>query len=513
MTEDLHPNNRLRGYSARGDRGLKRGRTDISLMDEERYQAFRQEIRKDISKLGKSIAQKRFERDILRKVAIARKKSKRRANDNEFNKKESIILDALYPERRRQKRWIPPRRRSGHTKEITLKGLSLIDTPEQTLKLLGDIAEAESRAHSLRINFPDPMCFDMSPYLIFKLMTEAFPPNLLFGGKISDTVRKVLIAVGMSQFMKTPHLTPATQLLRDKLEKDRGTSTTAKDILGEQQENDFFDDGEIMPFSLRMGGGIDAANLAKSEQRDEKVANEFLTTLKKWIARHNPEQIISEDMGKKIKDVMTEIFDNALRHADPETETGTWYTVGVLQKKTNNSGQELVVGNIAILNFGKTIAETLKSAPQSVQDDIQEYVSLHRKDFNEDTLSTLCALQDRVSRIDPNDKANAKLNGVGLMTTIMNVFDPLFSSKLPQFQPSFTLVSGRAWINAQAPYNKPAGKHGTRTLAFNAENDISLPPDRNHVKTLERSFPGTIISIRFVIGADKLEPELSEGTE
>ena len=35
-----------------------------------------------------------------------------------------------------------------------------------------------------------------------------------------------------------------------------------------------------------------------------------------------------------------------------------------------------------------------------------------------------------------------------------------------------------------------------KIIAFNAENDLDVPPDRDYVRPLDHSFPGTVVSIR-----------------
>lgn len=491
---DLHANNRLRNFSISDANGRRKvTSSDIRNMSEEEYQELRSSVRRRVLSQGNTLASKRQLKELLRKLTIARKERTRQFNLNfHFTKKESVVLDSFYPERQRGNVWKPYKKRRRNITDINLNTFSFIDYPEETVQKFSEIAEAECLSKEVHLNFNDSMCYDMGPYLVLALIKNDLPKQHLQRGLITEEVTQVLDSVGLLDYMNIVPQRPKVQV-----------KPAANDQLFEElAPPNVLDD--VMPFNLRSGGGIDAKNLAESEQRDEKVAQDFLNTLRKWIQKHNPKQVISEEMGSQICSVMTELFDNALRHSDPKTEAGQWHTVGVLQKRKDKMGRDIVVCNIAILNIGKTIAETLDQAPENVLEGINSYIELHKNKFETDTLKTVCALQDKVSRVHPQ-KGNATLNGVGLMTSIMTVFSPLFVSNLPQYEPSFTLLSGRSWISATLPYIKDSGEYGKRQLAFNGDNDLNLPPDAECVKTLSRAFPGTIVSLRFVIGADKLK--------
>ncbi len=486
---NVHPNKQLRGFSVASEDGKSKiTPKDIQEMSNEDYLALRLAIRKR-GRIGTDASNRKQVKKLLRKLSIARKKGLRSSFhfNHTFEKSESMLLDSFYPERCRRGVWKPFNKRKTEVSEIDLDVFSLIDRPDETFEKFEQIAQAECDARILRLNFTDGMCFDMGAYLLLALMKKDLPHKQLQGGRITDEVAQVLDAVGLADFMNIVS------------NNNNQAQPTLDGIIPAGTLED------VMPFKLTSGGGLDAKNLAKSEQRDEKVANNFVTTLKdSWVARHNPKQNLSEEACSKIRDVMTELFDNALRHADPDTETGEWHTVGVLQKKKNLMGQDLVVCNLAIINFGLTIAQTLDLAADDIKDQINKYVAKHSNFYSEDTLKTVCAMQDKISRIDPHNQENATLNGVGLMDSVLNVMDPLFGCNIEEYKPRFTLISGRSWLSVTSPPLKTKSV-GERQLAFNEENDISRPPDQNCVKTLARNFPGTIVSLRFVIGASDLE--------
>ena len=70
-------------------------------------------------------------------------------------------------------------------------------------------------------------------------------------------------------------------------------------------------------------------------------------------------------------------------------------------------------------------------------------------------------------------------------------------------KPNMTIISGKTQIlfdkNALFRYNKEG------RITFNEEDSLEMRPDRNYVKKTKRFFPGTLISIKFVLQKDNLE--------
>lgn len=484
--KELHTNKQLRNFSVKSTDGKTRlSAKDIREMSYNDYLKLRKAIGNRNKVHGNNPAIAKKTKKIIRKVSIARKVGRLQGAKShpDFKKHDSVILDSFYPKRKENGVWKPLEKRKKPVAEIDLDVFSLIDRPEETFEKFELIAEAECQAQALRLNFNDSMCFDMSAYLLLGLMQKDLPNKQLQGGKITEEVSQVLNAVGLSDYM---NIVSNDHPLSEQIEIPGVITRGCLD--------------DVMPFHLASGGGLEAKKLAQSEQRDEKVANNFVDTLKNdWIAKHNPKQKISEDAYKKIKDILGELFDNALRHGKPDTETGEWHTVGVLQKRKNKLGQDISVCNLAIINIGMTVSETLDLAPADILSEIQRYVDKHKGSHPEDTLKTVCAMQDKISRIDPKKEKNAALNGMGLMNSVLNVMNPLFGCSVAEYQPRFTLLSGKSWLSVSAaPLTH--NEVGTRTLAFNENNDISEPPDNTCVQTLKHKFPGTIISLRFVIG-------------
>ena len=80
---------------------------------------------------------------------------------------ENEILDAFVENRR--KKWIHPTKR-GSGFEYTLKNLSFVDSPEDTLRQLRHVALHECIARDGILNFGDEQIQDIGPYVVLGLM-------------------------------------------------------------------------------------------------------------------------------------------------------------------------------------------------------------------------------------------------------------------------------------------------------------------------------------------------------
>ena len=163
---------------------------------------------------------------------------------------------------------------------------------------------------------------------------------------------------------------------------------------------------------------------------------------------------------------------------------------------------------IAIFNFGKSIAETLKELPSNSYTWLQvdPYVKLHNgrnffsKTWSQSDLLTLIALQGHVSSKN-NDLEDTRGQGMG---DLIDFFQRMHNDCAPESRSKAKMVvlSGGTYILFDGKYQmRESTTHG-RVIAFNAENDLHSKPDPAYVRSLESfHFPGTVISIRFPLGA------------
>lgn len=50
-----------------------------------------------------------------------------------------------------------------------------------------------------------------------------------------------------------------------------------------------------------------------------------------------------------------------------------------------------------------------------------------------------------------------------------------------------------------------SGGERRKIIAFNEENDLEKPPDEKFVRHLPLKFPGTLVSLRFILHQDHLK--------
>ena len=238
---------------------------------------------------------------------------------------------------------------------------------------------------------------------------------------------------------------------------------------------------------------------------------------------------LQEQKQRTLIDLIAEVLGNSEEHSGPVGATGgpAWYAIGFYRGSgINGSGGEC---HLVLFNFGWSIFESLKSPDTSdvLKSEISGLADRHRaagffdivfeyarglilangRFWQEDALWTLYALQEGVSRLRHQPGNEDRGNGTIRMIQ--------FFSELAPNGPQMVLLSGRTWIKFDGTYNlgtimKPGGQR--KIMAFNSENDLSKPPDPNFVRTLGRRFPGTLVSLKFILRREDLA-KIHEGLD
>jgi hypothetical protein len=205
----------------------------------------------------------------------------------------------------------------------------------------------------------------------------------------------------------------------------------------------------------------------------------------------------------RLSSLVTEVIGNAEEHG------GRWYTIAYFRQ----SDEQLGHCHIALFNFGRTIYESLweDAASEELKSRIDALIRKHQDEgllrsllhptWEEESLVTLYALQEGVSRLSFTKKGIDRGNGT------VNMIE--FFNQLAGGSQRMCLISGKTYILFDGEYDlhKTMLESGEerRVIAFNKRNNLDEPPDRNHVRTLPVGFPGTIISIRFDLDRSNLE--------
>ena len=244
----------------------------------------------------------------------------------------SLILDTLYPDRLKRGTWLPSwKRKRKHT--ISLKNFSFFDAPELTIRKLREIAEAESDVVDLRINFEDPHCLDIGPYLVLGMIRQDMLP-VCRGGVITPALRKVIETVHLNEFLRMAHV-------------------------------DLLDRHDVWPFPLRFGSTV--ANVSTwSPTQEEKHDQAFANALNQWLKELG--FIFSERGEGWVLTLIGEILDNARRHSRPDTEDGIWAMAGFMARRQREEDPTLdrYICHVGILSPGATIYESLQHADEIV---------------------------------------------------------------------------------------------------------------------------------------------------
>lgn len=165
---------------------------------------------------------------------------------------------------------------------------------------------------------------------------------------------------------------------------------------------------------------------------------------------------------------------------------------------------DVPICEIAIFNFGKSIAETLKELPDDsyTRRQIEPYIKLHNglrffgREWRQSDLLTLIALQGHVSSKNSN-VCDTRGQGMG---DLIHFFQRVHKecAALSDVKAKMAIVSGGTYILFDGKYTMRESETRGRVIAFNERNNLYSRPDSNYVKSLGNlHFPGTVISIRF----------------
>jgi len=242
-----------------------------------------------------------------------------------------------------------------------------------------------------------------------------------------------------------------------------------------------------------------------SKSSEGEIASTELTrffdnclSTEKYALRH--------DWQSKLISLITEVLDNSEQHASRDRY---WHTIGHFNHLENEPGGDC---HIVIFNFGDSIYESLKrkDTPESLKQQIADLASRHRSrgflgfqqpKWQEETLWTLYALQEGVSRFTDTPEGVDRGNGTIRMIQ--------FFTELAGEQPKMVLVSGQTYVLFDGTYalrdRLMTGGEQRKIIAFNEENDLERPPDARFVRHLPLKFPGTLVSLRFILHQDHLK--------
>lgn len=200
-----------------------------------------------------------------------------------------------------------------------------------------------------------------------------------------------------------------------------------------------------------------------------------------------------------------EILNNAQDHSGHDEAIITGYL-------DNSNSTHLC--EIAIFNFGKTIADTFREMPGTsyTHEEIDGYIKEHQKwslfgsDWTKDNLLTVVALQGHISSKNLRKDQDRGQGTVDLIEFFQRMHKQCIDVEQSNSMTEMAILSGSTHIYFDGSYTMREDSNGRKVIAFNHTNDLHQKPDSKYVKNLhDLFFPGTVISIRFPMKHEDIE--------
>lgn len=272
----------------------------------------------------------------------------------------------------------------------------------------------------------------------------------------------------------------------------------------------YFNDGD--EFELEEGvtpinslGYLKGQKQQKSYLENKKGINatKIVDYLNECLIRNSFE--LSETGVNDITGMIGEILSNAEDHSPFSS-----YYVTANYTQINDSIENVGLLNLSFLNFGYSIYEGFletKDVNFTLFNELQKGCEILQMSspFSEENLFTLFALQDGVSRLKFKDESR----GTGTMKFI-NCFFSFgdYQNTNKQQSPILSILSGNTQLICDNKY-KPFIDDNKCYVSLNDHNDLSLPPNKSHLKNLKYKFPGTLLSVRAFLNKEHISNKIS----
>jgi hypothetical protein len=373
---------------------------------------------------------------------------------------------------------------------------SFIDNPEETLIAIYRVAEAESeQLQEIQIDQRQCKSIDLCAAAVLNVVAQAIQSHR--GKRAGRGSRRALVWRGSY---------PTDQAMKEIVAVTGLPRTLGAEVPQLASLTRFHSMG------LVMGGftGTRAVRNSKAEIGGTKVVEYFQSCLKRFGYRLLP------TATEHISRLTAEILNNCEDHSG----RSEWWMAAYLRIPEGSDASVSSSGpgdfHLTIFNFGASIAATMEKAladnPKSAQatERIRPILQSHAEqgesargsDSRAKSLC-VCALQPNVSRFNTSeDVALPGDRGQGTVQFIESF--ALLGAPPPESgeQPEAAILSGNVHIRLRGHTisdGRFLGLNVERVIALNASNDIGMPPDPESVTVLGAHFPGTIISLRFML--------------
>lgn len=362
------------------------------------------------------------------------------------------------------------------------KPFSFMENPAETYKALCTISEYIYHNRKFEIEIEDDYCRDIAPYLLLSLISSE-RPGCLKAVRYRAAVGKVLSALQLNNLPKV---------------------SRRRELSG------------IWPFPVQYHATrrLDNINFYETSSRQEKASNEYKNHLDECLSHFGFQ--LTEEGANKVRTILAELLDNSRHGLGDSDSEGAWWLSGFMAQRDASTplyqGKKSSEFHIYLTLFtpGLSIAKNLDGATEEyIRSTLDDYYKKHSSVCPKPVLSTIMSLSDGIT----SDSGGG--GGCG-MSKLINLINEIGSDLTEQRKPMCSILSGRAWVTLQSPYNDvPICSEGMggeiRAQFFNEAQRRDDPPDEAFYKKLSPYFPGTLFSARFLLDQDVLERRFGDG--
>lgn len=247
----------------------------------------------------------------------------------------------------------------------------------------------------------------------------------------------------------------------------------------------------VIPYNLRVHK-VEGDRIKQLEQKDLDTT-ELALYVMECLKR------MGRTLDGDARDHLCTIIGETLINAEEHSTTRFRYSIGYF-KDVEINGEHVGEFQLVIMNLGRTIYEKFhdSNCPNQTAVENMKKLSSHYtknrfltgKDFEEETLWTLYALQDGVTSVSPSEYANRGNGSLRFVESFFNLKGNDENESHMYIQSGHTniLFDGTYNTSEQIVNGKPY-----RVMTFNESGDIHDKPDVRYVRRTEAYFPGTFI--------------------
>jgi hypothetical protein len=261
---------------------------------------------------------------------------------------------------------------------------------------------------------------------------------------------------------------------------------------------------DIIPYRLcahSREGSLERVKASKQQQIDTTTLADYVIDS---LGKMN--RILSNERREDLCRIIGEVLINAEEHSTTKHR----FSIGYF-KDERKDGKHIGLFRLVIMNFGQTIYEKFSDSNcpnkyvvekmKKLSDKYTKKGWIMGKDFEEETLWTLYALQEGVTSVADRKRGN------GSIQFIDSFFNIKGEPNSKDEESRMTILSGNTNITFDGTYRikeKDLSGEKFKVMTFNDSGNIEEKPDKKYVKFVENYFPGTIISAKIYFNEDDL---------